>query len=96
MKEVLIILGIILLSSSVALGANLKRYDSTQDETETSALVSSNPTQATTIKADKPDSTYRGDGKSSSERVRVNISSPVDEPAPPDRGSPDTRTSRTK
>lgn len=96
MKEVLIILGIILLSSSVALGANLKRDDSAQGEAETSALVSSNPTQATTIKADQPDSTHRGDGKSSSERVRVNIVTPVDEPAPPDRGSPDTRTRKGK
>lgn len=91
MKKLLLILGILALSSTNAFAANNPSRDGVMQDVETSSLTCFHLTKVDTIKISPVNPSTAPAGKSNITKLRNQRPSFVTAFAPPDRGSPPTR-----
>ncbi|MCA1991187.1 MAG: hypothetical protein LDL41_03950 [Coleofasciculus sp. S288] len=92
MKKLTVIFGMVLLSGTDALAANLKTVDGVKNNSiEPPSLLTHPPTQLTSIKADRDSDSFTQEDKLHSVKLRRNLQLIVAQFGPPDRGNPDDR-----
>lgn len=99
MNKIIIIIGLVLLSGTHAQAANYPSDVSAMQQLENLSIISGDTTNLVSPKTGRPDMAITEDGKSNTVNMKRNIRLIITEndpapPAPPDRGSPDSRGGR--